>query len=106
MELKHLILPSLCLIFLVIGFVNGDSLLEENFGNFANMEAIDKVSKGQFKVANAAWWGFDEQDSTNALQSAINSGARKIIVPFMGKDWVVRPIYLMSDQEIVFEPIN
>lgn len=95
---------SLCLIFLLIGSVYGDGLLEENYGNFANTEAVNKVSKGQLEVANAAWWGFDEQDSTNALQSAINSGAPKVIVPFMGKDWIVRPIYLASDQEIVFEP--
>ena len=62
------------------------------------------MHEGQLKVANAAWWGFDDKDSTNALQSAINSGAEKVIVPFMGYDWAVRPIYLASDQEIYFEP--
>ena len=79
-------------------------MLGEKPGNFENSQAVDEVSKGQLKVANAAWWGFNEKDSTDALQRAINSGAAKIIVPFMGQDWVVRPIYLVSDQEIVFEP--
>ena len=36
---------------------------------------IDKVAAGKVKEANASWWGFNEEDSTEALQAAINSGA-------------------------------
>jgi len=73
-------------------------------GNFKNPSAVKEVLNGRRTVANAAWWGFDGTDSTRAIQSAINSGAGKVIIPYMGKEWVVRPIKLASNQEIVFEP--
>ena len=66
-------------------------------------EAVAEVMSGKRIQANAAWWGFDEADSTHALQSAINSGARRVIVPKMRRDWVVRPINLAGNQELVFE---
>ena len=72
-------------------------------GNVENSGAVTEVLEGKRTEANAAWWGFDETDATDALQSAINSGAKKVIVPDMGKDWIVRPIMLKGNQEIVFE---
>ena len=70
-----------------------------------NPEAIAEVKAGKREVANAAWWGFDERDATDALQSAVDSGAAKVIVPYLGtREWIVRPITLASDQELVFEP--
>ena len=72
-------------------------------GNKSNSAAIQEVKSGSRQVANAAWWGFDRTDATQALQSAIDSGARKVIVPNMGTDWIVRPIKLRSDLEIEFE---
>ena len=73
-------------------------------GNGRNPEAVAKVSAGKLKVANASWWGFEEEDSTSALQKAIDSKAKKVIVPYMGKPWIVRPIKLRSNLELVFEP--
>lgn len=73
-------------------------------GNFKNPGAVQRVLSGKETVANAAWWGFDAIDSTQAIQGAINSGARKVIIPYVGKEWVVRSIKLASNQEIVFEP--
>ncbi|NLY70247.1 MAG: hypothetical protein GX076_00940, partial [Clostridiales bacterium] len=56
-------------------------------------------------IVNAADYGFDENDSTIALQAAIDSGAKKVIVPNMGKDWIIsRTITLVSNQTICFEP--
>ena len=66
-------------------------------------EAIKEVQSGRRSVARAEWWGFDPADSTRALQAAIDSGARKLIVGNMGQPWVVDKIQLASDQEIVFE---
>jgi polygalacturonase len=77
---------------------------EEIPGNFKNPTAVQEVLSGKRKVANAAWWGFDSDDSTSALQSVINSGATEIIIPHMGSPWVVRPILLKSNQEIYIEP--
>ena len=77
---------------------------QETVGNFKNPAAVKEVLTGKRLVANAAWWGFDEDDSTDALQGAINSGARNVIIPYMGRDWIVRPIRLVSNQEILFDP--
>ncbi len=67
-----------------------------------NQNAIAQVMAGQVTTADASWWGFDPVDSTNAIQSAINSGAKTVIIPNMGSDWIVRPLFLVSNQEIVF----
>jgi len=69
-----------------------------------NPEAVQEVLSGERTVANARWWGFDADDATQCLQAAIDSGARTVIVPYMGHDWIVRPITLRSNQEIIFEP--
>ncbi len=73
--------------------------------NREDKEAVAQVMAGNRTMANAAWWGFDEEDSTAALQAAIDSGVEKLVVPNMGKDWIVEPLFLNSDnQEIFFEP--
>ena len=66
--------------------------------------AIEEVKQGKRDVAYASWWGFDPEDATKALQAAIDSGAKKVIVSNMGKPWIVsKTIILRSDQEVVFE---
>ena len=72
-------------------------------GNVKSPEAVGEVASGKRTEANAAWWGFNETDVTSALQSAINSRVKKVVVPNMGKEWIVRPIFLANDQEIEFE---
>ncbi len=72
-------------------------------GNVKSPEMVNAVTSGKQTTANAAWWGFDAVDATDALQSAINSGAKKLIIPNMGRDWIVRPIQLAGDQEVFFE---
>ena len=71
--------------------------------NAPNPEAISAIKAGDSDTANAAWWGFNTEDATDALQQAIDSGAAKVTVPFMGAPWIVRPIKLRSDLEITFE---
>ena len=66
-------------------------------------QAVQEVLDGKRDTANAAWWGFDPDDATEALQGAIDSGAKKVIVPDIGSDWIVRPIQLAGDQELVLE---
>lgn len=69
-----------------------------------NDAAVAEVLAGTRTEANAAWWGFDRQDATEVLQAAINSGAKKLFVPDLGHDWIVRPLRLVSNQEIILEP--
>ena len=65
--------------------------------------AIDALLAGRQKVARASWWGFDRDDSTRALQAAVDSGAKRVIVEDMGAPWIVDQIRLAADQEVVFE---
>jgi hypothetical protein len=69
-----------------------------------NPVAVSEVASGKRTSANAAWWGFERDDSTEVLQAALDSGARTLVIPHMGEPWVVRPLQLRSQQEIVFEP--
>ena len=69
-----------------------------------NLEAIADVQSGKSSVANAAWWGFNPEDATETLQAAIDSGAKRLVVPNMRADWIVRPIRLAGNQELIFEP--
>lgn len=68
-----------------------------------NLEAIADVESGKRTDANAVWWGFDPEDATEGLQAAIDSGVRRLFVPNMRNDWIIRPIRLASNQEIIFE---
>ncbi len=68
-----------------------------------NQEMIDKVAAGEVQEAYASWWGFDAEDATACLQAAIDSGVPRLIVEDMGSPWIVTPITLVSNQEIVFE---
>ena len=73
-------------------------------GKGRNPQAVAQVAAGKLAVANAAWWGFDSEDATSALQAAIDSKAKTVIVPYMGEPWIVRPIRFRGNLELVFEP--
>jgi len=78
--------------------------LTNAIGGVRNQPAIDEVAAGMRTTAEADWWGFDEQDATDSLQAAIDSVAERVVVPYVGKPWIVRPIRLRSDQVVTFEP--
>jgi hypothetical protein len=69
-----------------------------------NEQAVTSVNAGDLSTASAAWWGFNTKDVTDTLQAAIDSKAKTPIIPYMGQAWIVRPLNLRSDLEIVFEP--
>ena len=71
---------------------------------WADPAAVQEVASGARTEANAAWWGFNGEDDTESLQAAINSGAKRLTIPYTGREWVVRPITLSGSQEIRFEP--
>jgi hypothetical protein len=70
--------------------------------NFKDPDAIAAVESGRSAVANAAWWGFNPEDGTGAIQAAIDSGADTVIIPYMGMDWIVRPHF--ANDEIIVRP--
>ena len=51
----------------------------------------------------ASAFGFDATDSTAALQAAIDSGARTVVVDKQSGPWVTTPLTLRSDLELVLE---
>ena len=55
------------------------------------------------EVTRTASMGCDPVEATAALQAALNSGARKVVVENMGAPWIMDNIQLASDHEIVFE---
>lgn len=67
-------------------------------------QAIAEVRAGKRAVAQASWWGFQAEDSTAALQAAIDSGAKKVVVEKMPSPWIVDKLRLAGDQELFFEP--
>ena len=69
-----------------------------------NFQAITEVDQGSRTTASAAWWGFNTEDTTEILQAALDSKAKTVIIPYMGIPWIVRPLRLHGDQEIIFEP--
>ena len=66
-------------------------------------QAIAEVRAGKRAVAHASWWGFQPEESTAALQAAIDSGAKKVVVEKMASPWIVDQLRLASDQELFFE---
>ena len=65
---------------------------------------IEEVLSGARREARASWWGYDAQDSTAILQAAINSKVPRLIIDKMAAGpWIVQPLTLVSNQEIVFE---
>jgi len=92
-------LKILCILLMLAA----DAAAGDAAGNAANPQAVREVLAGKRTVANAAWWGFDGEDSTDSLQAAIRSGARRVVIPNMTKDWIVRPLQLAGNQELVIE---
>lgn len=66
-------------------------------------EKVREVLSGKREEAKAEWWGFDPADSTYYLQSAMNSGAKKLIVGNTGSDWIVGPLKVPGNIEVVFK---
>ncbi len=95
------------LIFVFAFFLTSDSpanITDGKPSNQTNAQAVEDVRSGRRTEANAAWWGFNTEDTTETIQSALDSGAKKVTIPYMGDPWIVRPLQLRGDQEVILEP--
>jgi len=92
-----------CDVFMLVGLLLFTGLTQASWAQ-ENSERLELVKAGKLREARADWWGFDETNSTICLQNAITSGVNKLIIPNMGKPWIVNPIELANDQEIFIEP--
>lgn len=66
-------------------------------------DLIAKARVGELAEVHASWWGFDPEDSTAFLQSALSSGMRRIVIDKMESPWISRPLRGASNQTVVFE---
>jgi len=66
-----------------------------------NKLAIAELKAGKRTEANVYWWVDDKNDNTQALQSALNSGAKRVIIPYKATPWISGPLFLRSNQEII-----
>jgi len=64
----------------------------------------DNVYTSTKSVVTVSWWDSDPTDQTQAIQAALDSRAQTVIIPYVGKKWIVRPITVVGNQEIIFEP--
>ncbi len=68
----------------------------------ADPAKIADLKAGKTDTALVSWWGFHPEDSTEFLQAAIDSGAKKVIVDYTGQDWIAgKTLLLRSDLELV-----
>ena len=68
---------------------------------FGTESAFSQVPVPESVVASS--FGFDGNDSTEFIQAAIDSGAQKVIVDKQATPWVVRPLTLRSNLELVLQ---
>ncbi|OQC14019.1 MAG: hypothetical protein BWX73_02018 [Lentisphaerae bacterium ADurb.Bin082] len=66
-------------------------------------DLVAQVTARTIAEARASWWGFDREDATDALQAAIDSGVPTLIIDKMPSPWIVRPLFLASNQTIIFQ---
>lgn len=73
-------------------------------GGFCSAGAVDRQAAACDEIRADAF-GFDPADSTCALRKAIQSGARRVVIPRMEGPWYVTPLSFagLNDVEIVFE---
>ncbi len=83
MQTYPLAIPSAVLVLILL------QLASPSWGAARDQQAIDAIAAGTRTEARASWWGFDPDDATGALQAAINSGAKRVIVDNVGKPWTV-----------------
>ena len=69
----------------------------------ADEAAIAELKAGKRTDADVSWWVEDTNDNTRALQSALDSGAKRVIIPYKATPWVSGPLFLRSNQEIILE---
>lgn len=62
---------------------------------------LAEVKSGQRSEAKASWWGFDRENATRCLQEALDSGVKKLIIDNTGSEWILDPVEIPGNIEIV-----
>lgn len=82
------------------------ALIEQSFARVdvrSDSRAVADFRNGQRDSVSAAWWGFDENDATHSLQACLDSGAKVVLIPAMGRPWVTEPLFPRSHTTIILQ---
>lgn len=90
-------LVSLFVLFASVGKADAGQAVSPDAATMA------KVQKGELTEAKASSWGFDPADSTEFLQKALDSGVKRLVIDAGNGPWIVRPLVIRSNQEIILE---
>lgn len=88
------------------GLQKQQKIVSEAFGGTdvrADPVAFRRSPRALHGAVSAAWFGFDPLDATSSLQSSLDSGARLVFVPAMGRPWVTRPLTIRSGTTLVLD---
>jgi len=55
-------------------------------------------------IAVSKTYGFNTTDATSFLQRAFDSEFDTIVIDYVGKDWVTKPLFVKSNKVLIFEP--
>ena len=69
-----------------------------------NPAKVADAVAGKVDEVRVDWWGYDPKNSTRYLQAAIDSKAKRVVIPKMSGPWETEPLFLRSDLELVLEP--
>ena len=64
--------------------------------------SVYRIEKAGGSTVLASSFGWKAEDATKCLQSAIDSGASKVVVDRQASEWLVETIRVPSDKELVF----
>ena len=98
--------PWFCIAILTISLTLPTAGLEntDESDPFRDPASISRVKSGRMDEARAEWWGFDPKDTTESLQDALDSGAKTVVISYVGRPWIVKPLRLPSDLTLRLEP--
>ena len=83
-----------------MNFLHNASVKWKTFLLFAMTSALLPAAEESVKVSD---FKPDRANATAAVQKAVDSGAKQVIFDNPGFDYIVEPIFLRSNQELIFE---
>ena len=62
-----------------------------------------RVSVAEAKGVKASSFGWNATNATKCLQAAFDSGEKQVVIDRQVGDWIIEPVFLRSNQEVVLE---
>ena len=62
-----------------------------------------RISATEEKGVKASSFGWNATNATRCLQAAFDSGEKQVVIDRQAGDWIIEPVFLRSNQEVVLE---